>query len=128
MPPVPSCQWRTRIGLPPSWRAIPLSGLWICRNQLRGFRDFPPISAPRRPPPARMAFIARSCNANDALADGGQNAYVAAMIRRTIPLLLLLAVPAFAANKPAAKPAPKPVTEQPITVDGLLTQSRAALA
>ena len=50
------------------------------------------------------------------------------MIRRTIPLLLLLAVPAFAANKPAAKPAPKPVAEQPITVDGLLTQSRAALA
>lgn len=46
------------------------------------------------------------------------------MISRTIPILLLLAVPAFAAQKPA----PKPVAEQPITVDGLLTQSRAAQA
>ena len=54
------------------------------------------------------------------------------MTSRTIPLLaaaLVLAAPAWAATKPkpALKPAPKPVVEPPITVDGLLTQSKAAL-
>jgi Tfp pilus assembly protein PilF len=50
------------------------------------------------------------------------------MIRRTIPILaaLLLAIPATAA--PKAKPAPKTVVEQPVTVEGLLAQSKAALA
>jgi Flp pilus assembly protein TadD len=63
---------------------------------------------------------------NDALADGGQIAYVAAMTRAIFLAALVLATPALAA-KPA-KPTPKPVVEQPITVDGLLTQSQAALA
>lgn len=69
-----------------------------------------------------------ACYANDALADGGQNAYVAAMISRTIPLLaaVLLAVPALAATKP--KPAPKPAAEQPLTVEGLSAQAKSALA
>ena len=73
-----------------------------------------------------------ACYANDALAAGGGNAYVAAMTPRTIPLLaaVLLAVPALAATKPkpAPKPAPKPVAEQPITVEGLSTQAKSALA
>jgi Flp pilus assembly protein TadD len=70
------------------------------------------------------------CYANDALADGGGDAYVAAMTSRTIPFLaaLLLAVPALAATKPKAAPKPKPVVEQPVTVEGLSAQAKAALA
>ena len=61
------------------------------------------------------------------------NAYVAAMTSRSIPrsisllaAALLLVAPAWAATKP--KPAPKPVAEQPVTVEGLLSQSKAAIA
>jgi Flp pilus assembly protein TadD len=64
------------------------------------------------------------------MAGRGGNAYVAGMTRRTIPLFAaaaLLALPAVAAPaKP--KPAAKPVVEQPLTVDGLLTQAHAAIA
>lgn len=71
-----------------------------------------------------------ACYANDALADGGGNAYVAAMTSRTIPILaaVLLAMPSWAATrpKPAPKPA-KPAPEQPITVEGLSVQAKAAL-
>jgi Flp pilus assembly protein TadD len=53
------------------------------------------------------------------------------MTPRTIPLLaaLFLAVPALAATKPKAAPKPpKPVVEQPVTVEGLSAQAKAALA
>jgi Flp pilus assembly protein TadD len=52
------------------------------------------------------------------------------MTSRTIPFLaaLVLAMPALAAPKPKAKPAPKPVVEQPVTVESLATQAKAALA
>jgi Flp pilus assembly protein TadD len=62
------------------------------------------------------------------MAAGCGNAYVAGMTRATIPLLaaaVLLAAPAWAA-KP--KPKPAPAVEQPITVEGLLTQAHAAIA
>ena len=64
------------------------------------------------------------------MAAASQNAYVAAMTFRTIPLLaaaMLVAAPAWAA-KPKPKPKPAPVVEQPITVEGLLTQAHAAIA
>jgi Flp pilus assembly protein TadD len=67
------------------------------------------------------------------MAAAGGNAYVAAMTFRSIPrpipflaAALLLVAPAWAANKP--KLAPKPAAEQPVTVEGLLTQSKAAIA
>ena len=53
------------------------------------------------------------------------------MISRTIPILAaaLLAMPAWAATKPkpAPKPVAKPAPEQPITVEGLSVQAKAAL-
>jgi Flp pilus assembly protein TadD len=52
--------------------------------------------------------------------------YVARMKSPAIPVLLtalLAAVPAL-----AAKPKPKPATQQPVTVESLLAQSHAAIA